>query len=112
MKILFRILVGALGLLLIAYLLPQSMEIAGIKAALISALLIGISNLTIRPILLLLSLPITLITFGLFTVVIDAVLLIFVDKLVIGFTIFGFGWAIVIAILLAFIKYLGNKLIG
>lgn len=112
MKILLRILVGALGLLLIAYAFPQAMEIAGIKAALISALVIGISNLTIRPILLLLSLPLTLITFGLFTVVIDAVILIFVDKLVIGFTVSGFGWAVVVAILLAAIKYIGNKLIN
>lgn len=112
MKILLRILVGALGLLLIAYMLPQALQIAGIKAALISALLIGISNLTIRPIVLLLSLPLTLITFGLFTVVIDAVILIFVDKLVIGFTIYGFGWAVVVAILLAAIKYIGNKFIN
>ena len=111
MKILIRILIGALGLLAIAYLLPQSMEIAGIKAAIISALLIGISNVTIRPILLLLSLPLTLLTFGLFTVIIDALLLILVDKLVIGFTVSGFGWAIIVALLLGVIKYIGNKVI-
>ena len=111
MKILLRLLVGAAALLLIAYLLPESMQIAGVKAAAITALLIGITNVTIRPILLLLSLPLTLITFGLFTVVIDALLLIFVDKLIIGFTIAGFGWALIVAVLLAAIKYIANKFI-
>lgn len=111
MKILLRILVGALALLLIAYFLPQSMQISGWYAATIASLLIGITSITIRPILLLLSLPLTLITFGLFAIVIDALLLIFVDKLIIGFTIYGFGWALIVAVLLAAIKYIANKLI-
>ncbi len=111
MKILLRLLIGAAALLLIAYFLPQAMQIAGFKAAAIAALLIGITNITIRPILLLLSLPLTLLTFGLFTIVIDALLLIFVDKLIIGFTIYGFGWALIVAILLAVIKSIGNKVV-
>lgn len=111
MKILLRLLIGAGALLLIAYFLPQSMEIAGIKAALIVALLIGISSITIRPILLLLSLPLTLLTFGLFTIVIDALLLVLVDKLVIGFTLASFGWALVVAVLLAVVKSIGNKVV-
>ena len=111
MKILLRLLIGAAALLLIAYFLPQSMQIAGFKAAAIAALLIGITNITIRPILLLLSLPLTLITFGLFTVVIDAILLLFVDYLVAGFTLAGFGWALIVAILLAIIKSIGDKIV-
>lgn len=111
MKILLRLLIGAGALLLIAYFLPQAMQIAGIKAALISALLIGISSITIRPILLLLSLPLTLLTFGLFTIVIDALLLVLVDKLVIGFTLASFGWALVVAVLLAVVKSIGNKVV-
>lgn len=111
MKILLRLLIGAGALLLIAYLLPQSMQIAGFKAAAIAALLIGITNITIRPILLLLSLPLTLLTFGLFTIVIDALLLVFVDKLVIGFTLASFGWALVVAVFLAVVKSIGNKVV-
>ncbi len=111
MKILLRILIGALGLLLIAYLLPQSMQISGWYAATVASLLIGIASITIRPILLLLSLPLTLVTFGLFAIVIDALLLVFVDKLIIGFTIYGFGWALMVAVLLAVIKYIANKFI-
>lgn len=111
MKILLRLLIGAAALLLIAYFLPQAMQIAGFKAAAIASLLIGITNITIRPILLLLSLPITLLTFGLFTIVIDALLLVFVDRLVTGFTLASFGWALIVAVLLAVVKSLGNKVV-
>lgn len=112
MKILLRLLVGAAALLLIARFLPQALTVTGWYPAIIAALFIGISNVTIRPLLLLLSIPLTLITFGLFTLVIDAALLLFISSVVEGFQVVGFWWAIVLAFLLTVVKYVGNKLIN
>jgi len=112
MKILLRILVGMGALLLIARFLPDAMTVDGYYAAFIASLFIVISNVTIRPILILLSLPLTLITFGLFAIVIDAVLLIFIGSVVEGFAVSGFTWAVVSAVIISLIKYGGNKLIG
>ncbi len=112
MKLFLRILVGVGALLLVAHFLPQALVVSGWYAAFISALLIGLSNITIRPILMLLSFPITFITFGLFTVVIDAIILLFIQSFVDGFVVYGFVWAVVVAVLLAVIKSVGNKVIN
>jgi putative membrane protein len=112
MKIILRILIGAGALLLISHFLPQAIMVQGYYAAFIAALLIGISNVTIRPLLLLFSLPLTLLTFGLFTVVIDAALLLFIGSIVEGFAVYGFVWAVIVAVLLSLLKYIGNKILG
>lgn len=112
MKILLRLLIGAAALLLIARFLPQALTVDGWYPAIIAALLIGLSNITIRPLLLLLSIPLTLLTFGLFALVIDAALLLFISSVVEGFQVDGFLWAVVAAVLITIIKYVGNKLIN
>lgn len=111
MKIIIKIIIGAAALLLIDRLIPQSMDISSFYNAAIVSVLIGITSVTIRPILLLLSLPITLVTFGLFALIIDAALLILIDALVGGFTVNGFGYAILVAFILAVIKYISNKIL-
>lgn len=111
MKTILKIIIGAGALLLIDRLIPQSMDISGFYTAALVSLLIGISSITIRPVLLLLSLPITLITFGLFALIIDAALLILIDRLVTGFTVSGFGYAVLVAFILAVVKYVSNKIL-
>ena len=111
MKIILKLLIGAAALILIARFIPQSMQISGSYAAVVVAIAIGITSITIRPILLLLSLPVTLITFGLFAIVIDAALLLLVDKFITDFTINGFGYALIVAFILAVIKSIANKLL-
>jgi len=73
MKLLFVWLLNALALLAVAYFVP-GIHVAGFAAALVAALVIGLVNMLIRPILVLLTLPITVLTLGLFILVINGVL--------------------------------------
>lgn len=73
MKLLFVWLLNALALLAVAYFVP-GIHVAGFAVALVAALMIGLVNMLIRPILVLLTLPITILTLGLFILVINGVL--------------------------------------
>ncbi|MDP1597360.1 MAG: phage holin family protein [Methylotenera sp.] len=73
MKLLLVWLLNALALLAVAYFVPN-IYVAGFTAALVAALVIGLVNMLIRPILVILTLPITILTLGLFILVINGVL--------------------------------------
>jgi putative membrane protein len=83
--------VNALSLLVVAYLLP-SVTVANFYAAVIAALLLAVVNTVIRPVLMLVTLPINILTLGLFTLVINGLLFWFVASFVEGFRVTGF-WA-------------------
>jgi putative membrane protein len=74
------------------------------RTLLISALLLGLANAVVRPILVVLTLPLTLLTFGLFLLVINALMLMLVARLVRGFTISGFGTALFASLFVAFLS--------
>jgi len=110
MYLLLRWLLNALALLLVAYVVP-GFEVASIYAALIAALILGFVNAIIRPILLLLTLPITLLSLGLFSFVINALMLWFVATIVKGFDLHGFGTAILAAFLLWLVGFMTSALL-
>src|SRR3989344_3420776 len=89
MDFLVRFLGATLAVLLAAYLIP-GFVVEDFYTALIVALILGVLNITIKPLLVLLTLPLTLLTFGLFTLVINALLLWFIASFVQGFTVDGF----------------------
>ncbi len=89
MYTLIRWFLNAVVLLLVAYLVP-GFHVASFYTALIVALVMGIVNAIIKPVLIVLTLPITILTLGLFTFVINAVLILFVSTIVKGFTVDGF----------------------
>lgn len=97
--IFLRWLLNALVLILVAYLVP-GVHVAGFWTAVWVALLLGLLNAVVRPVLVLLTLPINILTLGLFTFIINAGLLLFVSNVTKGFTIDSFGAAVVAAILL------------
>ncbi len=99
MSLLFVWLLNALSLLVVDRIL-SGMQISSLYSALVAALVLGLVNISIRPILLLLTLPITLITLGLFTFVINALMLLLASTIVKGFVIDGFGTAFGAAVLL------------
>lgn len=105
-----RWLVNALALYITALLLP-GIQLRGVVATLIAAAILGIVNAIIRPLLVLLTLPLNIVTLGLFTFVINALMLLLTSALVPGFTIRGFGWALVGAIVLSVISFLLTHLI-
>jgi len=98
LMLLARWIVNAAALLLVAYLYP-GVAVTSFFAALIAALVLGIVNAVIRPILVLLTLPVTLVTLGLFIFVINALLFWFVANVVQGFAVSGFWAAMVGSIL-------------
>lgn len=85
-----------------AYVLP-GVRVSGAFAALGTALVIGLLNAFVRPVLLVLTLPLNVLTFGLFTFALNALLILLASAVVPGFSVSGFWWAIVFAIILAIV---------
>lgn len=106
----FRWLINALALLALTQLL-KGFHIDSFYWALIAALVIGLLNAIIRPVLILLTLPVTVLTLGLFTFVINAGILWFASSVLEGFRIADFWTALAAAIVLWAVSFLTNKLL-
>ena len=104
-------LVSSLSLIVVAYLLP-GIRLEGIGAALIAPIVIGLVNATVGFVLKILTLPLTLLTLGLFWLVINALMLQLAAYLVPGFFIAGFWWAFIGAILLSIVSMILRSLIA
>ncbi len=109
--LLIRWLLNAGALLLVAYLYP-GVHVETFTAALVAALVLGLVNAVIRPILILLTFPVTLLTLGLFIFVINAFLFWFVAQVVPGFQVGGFLAALVGSILYSIIATLVSWLVA
>ena len=99
----WSLLVNSIGIFIIGYLLT-GVEIKNFLTALGVAILLGIVNTFVKPILVFLTLPITILTFGLFILVINALMLMLVDALVDGLKIKHFGWAFLYSLLLSILN--------
>lgn len=113
MRMLIRLVVNVLTLLMIAYVAPSlgilpGFHVQGVEAAAVAVVILAVLNLTVRPILKLLALPITCLTFGLFTLVINAGMMLLTSRLVIGFEVGGFWTAFVASIIYAVMSALLN----
>ncbi len=109
MGYLIRLVVNAIALIAVAYLVP-GVHVSGLAGALIAALILGIVNAVLRPVLVLLSLPLEIVTLGLFTLVINGLLFWLVGKLGVGLTVDGFGPAFIGAIVLGVVSWLLSHL--
>ncbi len=105
MSLLLHWLVYALAILLAAYLLP-GVRVSGLAAALVTSLVLGLINVLIRPILILLTLPLTVLTLGFFILVINSVLILLTSAMVPGFEVRNFWWALLFGIILSLINML------
>ena len=105
MGFIIRVIVNGLALIAVAYLVP-GVAVTGFVGAIIAAFVLGIVNAVLRPLLILLTLPIEILTLGLFTFVINAALFYLVGKLHIGLSVHGFGAALVGSIVLAIVSWL------
>lgn len=110
MKLILRWFLNALGLLLISYFIP-SISVASFYIALITALILGFVNAVIRPLLILLTLPINIITLGLFVLVINGLLFWFVSSFIQGFSVDGFTAAFIGSLLMSLVSWLSNFLL-
>ena len=106
-----RWLVSAAALYLTS-LIVRGIEIQGVVPLLFAAVTIGVLNAVVRPFVLLLTLPLNILTLGLFTLVVNAMMLWMAAKVVIGFNVHGFWSALGGWLLMSFFTFLINLLIG
>ena len=97
---LIRFLLSGLAVLLTAYILP-GVHVEHYGYALLAAIIISLANIFLKPILIVLTIPITIITLGLFLLVINALIILLAESLVPGFTVDGFWWALIFSLILS-----------
>ncbi|MFZ5966177.1 MAG: phage holin family protein [Bacillota bacterium] len=102
---------SALSIYITAYLL-DAVHVKGFGAALIAAVILGTANMIIKPILVILTLPINIISLGLFLFVVNGVVLKIAAAVVPGFEVYGFFSAIIASIVLSIVHYFIEKLLG
>jgi len=107
----FRLLITALGLWAAARIVP-GVQIDGWGNLLVAALLLGIVNAVIRPVILILTLPLTVLTLGLFILVVNGISLSVVAWLMPGFTLSGLGSAILGSIIVGLTSWFGSTFVG
>lgn len=96
--------VSGLAIVITAYLLP-GVRLSGFFAALVTALVLGLINAFIKPVLSLLTLPLTVMTLGLFALVVNALLIMLTSKIVPGFQVQGFWWALAFSLVLSIVNF-------
>jgi putative membrane protein len=104
MSLVINWVLSGIAIAITAYLLP-GIHLAGFKAALLAALVLGLINAFIRPVLSLLTLPLTIMTLGLFSLVLNALLIMLAGKLVPGFQVQGFLWAVAFSVVLTLVNW-------
>ncbi|MCG8306112.1 MAG: phage holin family protein [Cytophagales bacterium] len=100
---LVRLILSAVAVFICTTVLPGA-HVDGFLIAIVVAGVLAVLNVIIKPILVLLTIPITFVTFGLFLLVINTILVLLVDWLVPGFTVDSFWWALIFSILLSIIN--------
>ena len=111
MKLIIRLIINALFILAAPFIF-SGVVISGFWAALVTALFLGIVNAIIRPLIILLTLPINILTLGLFTLIINGLLVLFVASFVKGFYVNGLGTAIIFSLFLWLWYLLSSYLIS
>lgn len=110
MNWLIKILLNAIAVLILAYAL-SGVSVDGYFGALIVALVIALLNILVKPILVVFTLPATILTLGLFLLVINAIIIVLADKLIDGFAVASFGWALIFSVLLSVLQSLLHSLL-
>lgn len=103
MNLIIRILLTAVAVVLLAKLLP-GVEVAGFTGAIIVAIVLALLNAILKPILIILTLPITIVTLGLFLLVINAGIIMLADQFLDGFAVSGFWIALLFSLLLSLLQ--------
>ncbi len=111
MKLLFKWLLSAAALLLVAY-LYSGVQVQSFTSALVAALVIGLFNAVLRPVLVVLTLPVTLVTVGLFLFVINALMFWAAAGVLDGFHVTGFGAALLGSLIYSLLGLLIESALG
>ncbi|HLP65799.1 phage holin family protein [Flavobacterium sp.] len=109
MNVLLRILITSVLVMLISHLMKESVIVDKFSTALIVAIVLGLLNFFVKPILVLFTLPITILTLGLFYLIINAIIVLLCDKLVDGFNVTSIWSALLFSIILSISQSLVYK---
>ena len=110
MRLIINIVITTVVVFILSKLLSPNVAIHSMTTAIIFALVLAVLNFIIKPLLIILTLPLTLVTLGLFLLVINVIITMLADKFVSGIWINGFLWSFVFGLLLSVITTLLNKL--
>ncbi len=100
MKLILKLIINAVAVLILAEILPGA-TVDNYVSALIVAVVIAILNAIVKPVLVILTLPVTVITLGLFLLVINAGIILLADYFIDGFNVNGWIWALIFSVLLS-----------
>jgi putative membrane protein len=106
-----KLLVTSLSVMLAGYLLP-GIHVESFLTALLVALVLAFLNLFLKPLMVILTIPFTLLTFGLFLLVINALIILIAAYWVKGFRVDGFWWALLFSIILSLISSILEKIVA
>lgn len=106
-----RLIIHMIAILIIAYLFPSLILVESFWAALVSAFLLGVVNAIVKPILVFFTFPITILTLGLFLLVINGLMLWLVSVLVRGFDVNGFWGAVLGSILISIVSWVLSRFV-
>ncbi len=102
--ILFRWVLNAIAVLITAYVLP-GVTVSSFFVALVVAVVLGFLNAIVKPVLIFLTLPVTVLTLGLFLFIINALMILLSSAIVPGFTVRGFWWALLFSVVLSLVHW-------
>jgi putative membrane protein len=100
----------AASIIIAAYFIP-GVRVGSFFSALWVALFLGVVNVLVRPVLIFITLPINILTLGLFTFVINAVLILLASSVIKGFEVAGFWWALLYSVVLSAVNYIINLMV-
>lgn len=104
MRLIFNFIINVAAVAIAAYLL-SGVALNGLVTAILVTVVLGIINAVVKPVLNILTLPINMLTFGLFSIVLNGILILIVARLVPGFIVANFWWAIIFSIVLAVVNF-------
>ena len=111
MMMILHLILSSVAVMFVSYVVP-GFDVTNFYSALLAAVVIGLINIIVRPLLLILTLPINIMTLGLFTFVINALMIMLASSIVKGFNVQGFIPAFIGAILLTIVNYFINRVIS
>lgn len=103
MNLIVKILIQSLAVLIAGYILP-GVEIDSFTTILVVAVVLGVINAILKPVLIILTFPITILTFGLFIFIINGILVLLVSSVIPGFAVSNIWWAILFSIVVSLVS--------
>lgn len=103
-----KLLLNAVAVVITAYLLP-GVQVESFMSAVIVAVVLAFLNYILKPILIIITIPVTILSLGLFLLVINAFIILLADDLVDGFVVNGFWWALIFSFIMSFLNSIFTK---